>query len=165
MIKNNTQLSNTKKHLADFQNAKKKFEIDNPKDTLKYKIGINSFNSMIEDLSNQINEYENLQKDIVLMKARKLYRFSDTLIASRIAKGWSQTQLADKLGIDTQQIQRYESTDYESASYIRMIEVALALELDLEFKDFTIQKQTTKNKIVKIPTKKSTKNSKTKNVL
>lgn len=149
MIKNNTQLKHTKKHLTDFLNAKIEFELENDKDSVKYKIGVNSLNSMIDDLSHQIKEYENLQKDLVIMKSRRLYRFSDTLIASRIAKGWTQTQLAEKLGIDTQQIQRYESSNYESASHLRMIEVALALELNLVFKDFQILKQSYKDKISK----------------
>lgn len=149
MIKNDTQLNHTKKHLKEFHEAKRAFELENDKDSLKYKFGINSLNSTIEDLSQQIKEYQNLQENVVIMKSRRLYRFSETLIASRIAKGWTQTQLAEKLEIDSQQIQRYESTNYESASHLRMIEVALALELDLVFKDFKILKQSYKDKISK----------------
>ena len=56
---------------------------------------------------------------------------SDVLIKGRIAKGWTQGDLAAELGIKEQQIQRYESTDYETASLARITEVFMALGLKL----------------------------------
>ena len=43
--------------------------------------------------------------------------------------GLSQKDLAEKLGLKEQQIQRYEATDYESASLSRLLEISDALGL------------------------------------
>jgi len=50
-----------------------------------------------------------------------------TLIRARIAAGLTQEELAARLGLKPQQIQRYEATDYHSASMQRMSEVLRAL--------------------------------------
>jgi HTH-type transcriptional regulator/antitoxin HigA len=51
----------------------------------------------------------------------------DILIQARIARGMSQKDLGDFLGVAEQQIQRYESDRYRAASLDRLIEVADAL--------------------------------------
>lgn len=53
------------------------------------------------------------------------------LVKARIARGWSQQRLASALGVAEQQVQRYESTDYRSASLARICDVAAALEIDV----------------------------------
>jgi HTH-type transcriptional regulator/antitoxin HigA len=53
------------------------------------------------------------------------------LIRARISKGLSQRQLAEALGLKEQQIQRYESDRYATASLRRLEEVAKALELKI----------------------------------
>jgi ribosome-binding protein aMBF1 (putative translation factor) len=54
-----------------------------------------------------------------------------TLIRARIASGLTQEGLAVRLGIKTQQVQRYEATEYESASFARIRKVVEALGLRL----------------------------------
>ena len=54
------------------------------------------------------------------------------LIQGRIAAGLSQKELAARLGLKEQQIQRYEATDYASASLTRVCEVARSLGLKLK---------------------------------
>jgi len=53
------------------------------------------------------------------------------LIKARISLGWSQERLAEKLDMTKQQIQRYEATEYASASLRRILEVADALGVNL----------------------------------
>lgn len=53
------------------------------------------------------------------------------LIRARIAAGLTQAELAARLGLKAQQIQRYESTDYESASLDRLRQIADALDVKL----------------------------------
>jgi ribosome-binding protein aMBF1 (putative translation factor) len=48
-------------------------------------------------------------------------------ISKRIAKGWTQGDLAARLKMHYQQIQRYESTDYASATLETLQKVAAAL--------------------------------------
>jgi transcriptional regulator with XRE-family HTH domain len=57
-----------------------------------------------------------------------------TLIQARIAAGLSQKELARRLGLKEQQIQRYEATDYASAklSRLRAVMHALGIELRME---------------------------------
>ncbi|HUP69972.1 MAG TPA: helix-turn-helix transcriptional regulator [Acidimicrobiales bacterium] len=45
------------------------------------------------------------------------------LIGARIASGMTQGELASRVGIKEQQIQRYEATDYASASFTRINEI------------------------------------------
>jgi transcriptional regulator with XRE-family HTH domain len=49
------------------------------------------------------------------------------LIRARISAGLSQRELAARLGLKEQQIQRYEATNYETASLRRVLEIAAAL--------------------------------------
>lgn len=53
------------------------------------------------------------------------------LVRARIAAGLTQAELAERLGLHPQQIQRYEATDYESASLDRLRQVAEALDVQL----------------------------------
>jgi transcriptional regulator with XRE-family HTH domain len=54
------------------------------------------------------------------------------LIQGRIAAGLSQKELAERLGLKEQQIQRYDATDYASASLTRVCEVARSLGLKVK---------------------------------
>jgi DNA-binding XRE family transcriptional regulator len=49
------------------------------------------------------------------------------LVQARIARGWTQRELAERLGLHMQKIQQYEATSYEGASAARLLEVARAL--------------------------------------
>ena len=53
------------------------------------------------------------------------------LIRARIARGWSQRQLADAPGVAEQQVPRYEATDYRSASLVRICDIAAALDVTI----------------------------------
>src|SRR5207244_3663690 len=53
------------------------------------------------------------------------------LIQARIAAGLSQEQLAEHLGLKSQQIQRYEATEYRAASLGRVLEVARVLRVPI----------------------------------
>jgi HTH-type transcriptional regulator/antitoxin HigA len=51
------------------------------------------------------------------------------LVQARIAGGMSQTDLAERLGMKAQQIQRYEASDYSGASLDRLISICAALNI------------------------------------
>ena len=53
------------------------------------------------------------------------------LIRARIAAGMTQEGLARRLGVKPQQVQRYEATEYESASFTRILKVVHALGLTM----------------------------------
>lgn len=58
-----------------------------------------------------------------------LAELATVLVKARIARRWTQRQLAEALGIAEQQVQRYEATEYRSASLARICDVAAALDV------------------------------------
>lgn len=80
------------------------------------------------DLLSELNEYEMTRSgSIRTFQSETLNGLADALIKARLARGWTQKQLAEKLGTVEQQIQRYEATGYASASLARLGDVATAL--------------------------------------
>ena len=86
--------------------------------------------SQMEELQEQVEAYERLTagraKEVVLEAVEDLPK---ALIRARIAAGMTQEGLARRLGVKPQQVQRYEATDYESASFARILKVVQALGL------------------------------------
>ena len=88
--------------------------------------------SQSSELSDQLREYEALKSGtITILKANKLSELPTILIRARIARGLSQRDLAERLGMQEQQIQRYEAESYASASLRRLEEVADALDISI----------------------------------
>ena len=61
-----------------------------------------------------------------------LEELGDVLTMGRVARGYTQQQLAEKLGIQAQQIQKYEATAYSCASLERIIATAKAIQIHIE---------------------------------
>jgi HTH-type transcriptional regulator/antitoxin HigA len=96
-----------------------------------------------EVLSEQIREYEALKSGhIAKLKANSLKELPRILISARITQGLSQKALAKLLGVKEQQVQRYESEQYASASLKKLSQVADVLNLDIkeiaEFRESTL---------------------------
>lgn len=104
-----------------------------PGDTLepeKRAILIRSQESLLDDLKAEVAEYESLRAGTLRRKAVGGFQeFPDALISGRIAAGLTQRQLAERMGLKEQQIQRYEATRYRSASLGRVQGVVSALGL------------------------------------
>ena len=87
--------------------------------------------SQIEDLQGELRDYESLLSGGFRSDdLQAVAGFPAMLIRARIAQGLSQRDLAERLGLKEQQIQRYEATDYASASLTRLREVAGALQAE-----------------------------------
>jgi HTH-type transcriptional regulator/antitoxin HigA len=87
--------------------------------------------SQINELKKQINEYEEIQNAEYLVYS-SIGELPNILIKARVARGYTQKDLAKKLNIDTQQIQRYEKSNYSSVSLARAIAIFKALGIDLK---------------------------------
>jgi len=86
--------------------------------------------SQLEELREQIAEFEALRsgkRSVISLDS--LEELPQALIQARIAAGLTQRELAEKLGLKEQQIQRYEATEYASADLARLSEVARALRI------------------------------------
>jgi ribosome-binding protein aMBF1 (putative translation factor) len=134
MIKNERQYAITKEWVAKFEESIADLvRSPGPGDGLDpytREITIRSQQSQLEDLRAEVAEYEALKAGRVRRVAHESFdEFPAALIKARIAAGLTQRQLAERLGLKEQQIQRYEATDYRSASLARVGEVVAALGL------------------------------------
>jgi HTH-type transcriptional regulator/antitoxin HigA len=86
----------------------------------------------IAEIELDIAEYDLLKSgQILLTEMSSLAELPRALIQARIARGLSQTDLAERLNMKPQQVQRYESSDYMSASLARLIEIAEVLDVKI----------------------------------
>ena len=135
MIKNQRQYRTTKAQAQKLERALAEVVNRPPKDKihpLLRKAEQAALRSQLSDLQAEIREYESLQSgDRKSLAHTSLDELPRTLIQARISVGLSQKELAQRLGLKEQQIQRYESTDYASASLARVQQIARALGLRL----------------------------------
>jgi HTH-type transcriptional regulator / antitoxin HigA len=89
---------------------------------------INALKSQIADIEAELAEYDLLHSgQVAFSKSYALEELPRVIVQARIASGMSQTDLAEKLDMKPQQVQRYEATDYMGASLARLIEVSRVL--------------------------------------
>ncbi len=88
--------------------------------------------SQIEELSAEIADYETLRRgEVRVLELESLRELPDALIQARTAARLSQQELATRLGLKKQQVQRYEATRYAGVSLNRIQSVAEALGLTI----------------------------------
>lgn len=133
MIKNERQYRITKAEADKFEATIAKVQ-SAPEDKRVHpklrKAQIDALKSQLADLRTDIEEYQALRSG--KQKVLELTSFDDlprALIQARIASGMGQEELAKRLGLKPQQLQRYEATDYAAASFTRVSEVAKAVGL------------------------------------
>jgi len=132
MIKNEREYKITKASLAKFEKSlafiAKRREDGTHDDLAKLRLQESAARSMLCELQDQIDEYEQLRAGSFDLQALDMVEaIPSSLIRARIAIGWTQKDLAKRLGISEQQIQKYESTDYESASFRKIHEIVTVL--------------------------------------
>jgi HTH-type transcriptional regulator / antitoxin HipB len=91
----------------------------------------------IKRLKAELAEYDELQQGESVFKISSLTELPLALIKARIASGMTQKELAEKIGVKEQQIQRYEANHYDSASFERLREVFEAL--GISFKEIIME--------------------------
>lgn len=134
MIKNERQYRITKAQAEKFRHAIQALKTGQQPGVhpVLRKAQLDALKSQCADLQQELAEYERLksgkQKVVTLGSLEELPK---TLIRARIAGGLSQEELAAKLGLKPQQVQRYEATEYQSASLERVTEVARVLGVKL----------------------------------
>lgn len=136
MITNQNQYRITKAQRAKFQSALESFDADEVAarigSALLARAEREAIESEIEVLGRQLAEYEQLQSgNVHVLTATGLLELPELFVRARIARGYSQRELAEKLGLAEQQIQRYESEQYAGASLARLSKVADALGLEI----------------------------------
>lgn len=133
MIKNERQYRITKAQAAKFESALKAFLAESGKDRTTHarliKAQQDAMRSQLESLHRELRDYKELESgDIPPPDLGYIAVVPQDLIRARIASGLSQKELAERLGMPEQQIQRYEAKEYESVSLARISQVARALQ-------------------------------------
>jgi HTH-type transcriptional regulator/antitoxin HigA len=83
-------------------------------------------------LREELAAYESLKEGKETTVAlHSLADLPELLIKARLARGYTQAELAKRLKLNPQQIQRYEATRYRSVSFARLMQIAQVLEVDL----------------------------------
>jgi HTH-type transcriptional regulator / antitoxin HipB len=133
MIQNERQYRITQTKLKEFEQELAAIDPQDPNLHPRQIVGwTNSYNLSIRQLKQEIAEYEQLKSgNIFTFVLGSLNDLPITLIKARIATGMTQKELAEKIGVQEQQIQRYESNHYSSASFERLRSIADALKIEI----------------------------------
>lgn len=135
MIKNERQYRITQARAEEFRREIAHSEQEHGTSKLHPKLQqaqTEALRSQLQTLERELREYEELRSG-----RRKVLTYGSfdelpkALVQARIARGWTQKDLADRLGLDEQKIQDYEATDYQRASLARIREVVRALEIEI----------------------------------
>lgn len=130
MIKNERQYRITRAQLDRFSDAIKHAEVSPGEqiEPLLKKAHQDALRSQFKDLEADVLAYEALQTgNTNVVEVESFDELPSALISARIASGLSQRELAERLGLKEQQVQRYEATNYAGASFSRLSEVVKAL--------------------------------------
>ena len=132
MIKNELQYKLTKTSAKNFEKRltwlRETPGAQDNLDPILAKAEEDGLQSMIDELRGELQEYERTkQGDVDMTVLTSVHMVPSTLIRARIARGLSQRQLAQLVGLKEQQIQRYESNDYSNVDLGRVQEIAQAL--------------------------------------
>lgn len=150
MIKNERQYRITKVQAAQFADALRNLEAHSAEHLhpVLRRAQADAIRSQHADLEAELRAYEALQRDRpAIIDAQSLEELPNALIRARIALGLSQKELADKMGIKEQQLQRYEATEYAAASLTRLREVANALGVRISERVFLPIKELTRDSL------------------
>jgi HTH-type transcriptional regulator/antitoxin HigA len=133
MITNEKQYKTTKALVEKLRKAKEQLSVPTGAPSALLEAQIAALASQLEELESDVALYEGLKAGKkTKFQADSLRELPDILIQARIARGMSQKDFADFLGMKEQQVQRYEAERYRSASLDRLIEFADALDVDLK---------------------------------
>jgi len=144
MIKDELEYEVSKEWVEKFNKtiaAMERDEESKRKDFLKWDAGRGSIQCHLDQLHEEIAEYERLMAwdkskpiEIVVENFNKL---SEALIKARIAAKMSEEELAEILDIDPERIKEYEKKNYQSATLTELVNISCAL--GLEFKTAVMQ--------------------------
>ena len=131
MIQNERQYKITQTKLRDLNLDRS--ALDLPDSDLHPRLMLarkNSLNILIGELDQEIAEYDRLKSgQINKWPIESLQDLPNVMIKARIAVGMTQKELAEKIGVQEQQIQRYEANNYRAVGFERLQEVMSALDI------------------------------------
>jgi HTH-type transcriptional regulator / antitoxin HigA len=128
MIANDRQYQQTSKKATELERLLASIHDGTAGDDGFRDLQADALQSQLDDLRVELAEYDELRSGaMTTFESPTLLGLADALIKARIARGWTQADLADALGVAEQQVQRYEASRYAGASLARLGDVATAL--------------------------------------
>jgi DNA-binding Xre family transcriptional regulator len=131
VITNERQYRITKARIAHFQESQVGYaerELSPNVDPRMKQVMNDALDSEIEVLREQIDHYEQLRDgQITGREITSLRELPTTLIEARIAARLTQRQLAERISVAEQQVQRWEANDYTGVNLDRLQTIADAL--------------------------------------
>lgn len=132
MIKNERQYKITKSQITKFEAALDELSARSGAKSRLRKLEEDALRSQLDELRNEVEQFEELRSGGPKpIRIESFDALPHALVAARIAAGLSQKELAERLDLKEQQIQRYEATDYCAASLTRLKQVAKALGVNI----------------------------------
>jgi HTH-type transcriptional regulator / antitoxin HipB len=132
MIQNERQYKITQTKLRDLQLARSTLNLPSDLHPRLLLARQNSLNILIGELEQEIAEYDRLKSgQVTQFPIESLADLPRVAIEARIAAGLTQKELAEKIGVHEQQIQRYEANNYHAVGFDRLQEVMSALDITI----------------------------------
>ncbi len=121
MIGNTRQLTRAKSKLVAMKNAMDQSPHD-----------VDSLGRLAARIEAEIAEYGSLvRRETLEFEVDSLDAVADALIKARVSRGLTQRQLAERLGVSEQMVQKDEAGGYETASLSRLADIADSLSYSL----------------------------------
>lgn len=137
MIKNQRQFRITRARAVKFQEDLDRLRKEAEQGDDMASVMADAVKGQLADFKAELRDYEQLQAlEDPIMTLHSLADLPDALIRGRISLGLTQRELAERLDLKPQQIQRYEDGGYKGASLSRLLEITKAL--GLEVRDATM---------------------------
>lgn len=136
MIRTQRQYGITSTRLEEMERGVREYERRGGRDLEPgmRQLTIDSMRALCDEWREDLAAYDALSqgpgnREFALQRFEEL---PDTLVRARVAAGLSQRQLAERLGLKPQQIQRYEATSYRGVAWETAARIAAALGLQIE---------------------------------
>lgn len=134
MIKNDRQCEHTKKKLREFEEDLKAIRKKHSSDKNKAALLSQGYVEHIAQLKGEMEEYEKMKKSPLpkVLRIHSLDEISRQLVRLRLARGFTQAQLAARIGCKQSDISRLEREDYQSYTVVQLEKIATSLDAEIE---------------------------------
>ena len=135
MIRNEKEYKHAASKLSELENELHKLSSGRSASNEVASAVIDALRMQIEDVENEVSEYEDLKEGRLLsFGADDLDSLGGLVTKARIARGLTQAELGEILGMTQQQVARYERDGWQKISLWRLAEAADALGLELSIR-------------------------------
>ena len=132
MITNERQLQIARGEIARFEAALDGGIVETGIDPAILKAQRQALAAQLDELRQDVRAYLELRSgEVRTFEINSLAELPRVLISCRIASGMTQRELAERLSLKEQQIQRYETQEYQGASFERIADVADAIGIEV----------------------------------